>query len=112
MTLKSVKCNISEQETTIQYSRDSKELHLYTSDNTVVTKMNKLLNTPGTKWRLEKPTYLDGEPTGYFFVCEDKRVVSLKAKVTENTRQYTEEEKDILREKIKIAQEARKKNKV
>ena len=25
MTLKPVKCNISEQETTIQYSRDSKE---------------------------------------------------------------------------------------
>ena len=90
MTLKSVKCNISEQETTIQYSRDSKELHLYTSDNTVVTKMNKLLNTPGTKWRLEKTTYLDGEPTGYFFVCEDKKMLSLKAK---GKRQLTAEEK-------------------
>lgn len=112
MTLKSVKCNMSEQETTIQYSRDGKELHLYTSDNTIVTKMNRLLNAPGTKWRLEKTTYLDGEPTGYFFVCEDKRVVSLKAKVAENTRQYTEEEKDILRERMKNAQEARKKNKV
>ena len=91
MTLKSVKCNASEQETTIQYSRDSKELHLYTSDNTVVTKMNKLLNAPGTKWRLEKTTYLDGEPTGYFFVCEDKGLITLRAKKTES-RQLTEEE--------------------
>lgn len=91
MTLKSVKCNASEQETTIQYSRDSKELHLYTSDNTVVTKMNKLLNAPGTKWRLEKTTYLDGEPTGYFFVCEDKGLITLRPKKTES-RQLTEEE--------------------
>ena len=91
MTLKSVKCNISEQETTIQYSRDSKELHLYTSDNTVVTKMNRLLNTPGTNWRLEKTTYLDGEPTGYFFVCEDKGLITLRAKRQE-TKKLTEEE--------------------
>ena len=91
MTLKPVKCNTSEQETTIQYSRDSKELHLYTSDNTVVTKMNRLLNTPGTSWRLEKTTYLDGEPTGYFFVCEDKSLITLRAKKTES-KQLTEEE--------------------
>ena len=100
MTLKSVKCNISEQETTIQYSRDSKELHLYTSDNTVVTKMNRLLNTPGTNWRLEKTTYLDGEPTGYFFVCEDKGLITLRAKKTES-RQLTEEHTQKLRDHIK-----------
>ena len=100
MTLKSVKCNISEQETTIQYSRDSKELHLYTSDNTVVTKMNRLLNTPGTSWRLEKTTYLDGEPTGYFFVCEDKGLITLRAKKTES-RQLTEEHKQKLRDRMK-----------
>lgn len=91
MTLKPVKCNTSEQETTIQYSRDSKELHLYTSDNTVVTKMNKLLNAPGTNWRLEKTTYLDGEPTGYFFVCEDKGLITLRPKRQE-TKKLTEEE--------------------
>ena len=100
MTLKSVKCNISEQETTIQYSRDDKELHLYTSDNTVVTKMNKLLNTPGTSWRLEKTTYLDGEPTGYFFVCEDKGLITLRAK-KQKAKELTEEHKQKLREHMK-----------
>ena len=104
MTLKSVKCNISEQETTIQYSRDSKELHLYTSDNTVVTKMNRLLNTPGTNWRLEKTTYLDGEPTGYFFVCEDKKAISLKAKpVTREKKELTEEERAVIRTRLRAA---------
>lgn len=104
MTLKSVKCNANEQETTIQYSRDSKELHLYTSDNTVVTKMNKLLNAPGTKWRLERTTYLDGEPTGYFFVCEDKKAISLKAKpVTREKKELTEEERAVVRTRLHTA---------
>ena len=56
MELKSVKCNAEEQETTITISRADGVIHLYTSDNTRVTKMQKLLNTKGTEWKLDKVT--------------------------------------------------------
>lgn len=104
MLLKSVKCDIREQETTIQFSRDGKELHLYTSDNTVVTKLNKLLNAEGSLWRLENTTYKDGEPTGYFFVCENKKTLSLKAKpITREKKELTEEERAAIKTRLLAA---------
>ena len=85
MELKSVKCNAEEQETTITISRADGVIHLYTSDNTRVTKMQKLLNTKGTEWKLDKVTYnKDGEPTGYFFSCSNKKMLSLRAKSVEH----------------------------
>ena len=85
MELKSVKCNAEEQETTITISRADGIIHLYTSDNTRVTKMQKLLNTKGTEWKLDKVTYnKDGEPTGYFFSCSNKKMLSLRAKSVEH----------------------------
>lgn len=105
MLLKPVKCDMREQETTIQFNRDSKELHLYTSDNTVVTKLNKLLNAEGSLWKLENTTYKDGEPTGYFLVCEDKKTCQLKAKTVKIT--LSDEEKQALAQRLNQARTVR-----
>ena len=107
MELKSVKCNAEEQETTITISRSDGVIHLYTSDNTRVTKMQKLLNTKGSEWKLDKVTYnKDEEPTGYFFSCNNKKMLSLRAKPAEHAPMSEEQ-------KTKIAEalaKARSKN--
>lgn len=100
--LKSCSCPAEEQETTIQISRDGREIHLWTSDNTRVTKMQKLINAPGTLWKLTKTTYdKEGNPTGYFFVCSDKNMITLRAKP--QTKEYSEEEKAALTARLKEA---------
>lgn len=100
MELKSVKCNVEEQETTITINRTEGIIRLYTSDNTRINKMQKLLNAKGTEWKLDKVTYnKDGEPTGYFFSCSVINCLSLKAKKAKG-REFTEEEKIAAREKF------------
>ena len=96
MELKSVKCNAEEQETTITISRADGVIHLYTSDNTRVTKMQKLLNTKDTEWKLDKVPYnKDGEPTGYFFSCSNKKMLGLSAKSTEHAPMSEEQKAKI-----------------
>lgn len=100
MELKPVKCNVEEQETTITISRADGIIHLYTSDNTRINKMQKLLNTEGTEWKLDKVTYnKDGEPTGYFFSCNNNKMLSLRAKPIEHAP-MSEEQKAALIERF------------
>lgn len=100
MELKPVKCNVEEQETTITISRADGIIHLYTSDNTRISKMQKLLNTEGTEWRLDKVTRnKDGESTGYFFSCSNKRMLNLRAKSVEHAP-MSEEQKAALIERF------------
>ena len=94
--LKSVKCNVEEQETTIQISRADGIIRLYTSDNTRISKMQKLINAKGTEWKLDKAAYnKDGEPTGYFFSCSNKKMLSLRAKPTERAPMSEEQKAKI-----------------
>lgn len=94
--LKSVKCNVEEQETTIQISRADGIIHLYTSDNTRISKMQKLINAKGTEWKLDKAAYnKDGEPTGYFFSCSNKKMLGLRAKSTEHAPMSEEQKAKI-----------------
>ena len=107
MELKSVKCNAEEQETTITIDRTDGVIHLYTSDNTRISKMQKLLNAKGTEWKLDKVTYnKDGEPTGYFFSCNNKKMLSLRAKPADRVP-MSEEQKTKIAE---VLAKARSKN--
>ncbi len=100
MELKSVKCNVEEQETTITINRTEGIIRLYTSDNTRINKMQKLLNAKGSEWKLDKVTYnKDGEPTGYFFSCSNKKMLSLRAKSVEHAP-MSEEQKTALAERL------------
>ncbi len=100
MELKPVKCNVEEQETTITINRTDGIIHLYTSDNTRINKMQKLLNAKGSEWKFDKVTYnKDGEPTGYFFSCSNKKMLSLRAKSVEHAP-MSEEQKTALTERL------------
>lgn len=79
--LKSVVCNVDEQETTITFSRKDNCMNMYTSDNTQITKMSKLINIPNAIWKLVKVDYnKSNEPTGYFFRCDNKKGITIKGK--------------------------------
>lgn len=89
--LKSAVCNIDEQETTVTFSRKDNCIDMYTSDNTQITKMNKIINTPNAIWKLVKVDYnKNNEPTGYFFRCDNKKGITIKNK---NRNRIISEEK-------------------
>lgn len=98
--LKSVVCDMDEQETTIVFSRKENIAYVYSSDNTMLTKIQKLLNAPDSEWQLIKTSKdRDGNPTGYEFTV-NKKMVSLRAKKKPG-REFTEEERKALGERLR-----------
>ena len=86
-----------EIETTITMTGNGADgFRVYTTSNSMLTKIGKLLDAPDTAWKLEKvERYSDGVPSGYFFTCSVKSCLSLKAKKAAG-REMTEEEKEAL----------------
>lgn len=101
--LKSVVCeDIYEQETTIVFSRKENKASVYCSDNTMLTKIQKLLNTPDSEWELKgMDEDKEGNPTGYFFECP-KNLISLRAKKKVG-KEYTDEERAAFAERMQRA---------
>lgn len=89
---------IEEQETTIQISRDSSLAHIYCSDNTMLTKFKKLLNSNPKDWKCTPVLDSQGNPTGYFITCP-KSLISFREKAT--TRAITPEQREALVQRMK-----------
>lgn len=89
---------IEEQETHINWSREDARAKIYTSDTTTMTKLNKLIELPDTKWKLEGESKLkSGEVIGRTYSCPVE-FVSFRTK--RSTRQYTEEDKKRIAERL------------
>lgn len=72
---------------------------VYTTNNSMLTKIGKLLDAPDTAWKLEKiERYSDGVPSGYFFTCSAKSCLQFKAKKI--SRELSEEEKEALTQRF------------
>ena len=86
-----------EIETTITMtSNGANGFRVYTTSNSMLTKIGKLLDAPGTACNLEKvERYSDGVPSSYFFTCSGRNCLSLKAKKAAGSG-MTEEEKEAL----------------
>ena len=93
-----------EQETTISWYRRDAVASVYTSDNTMLTKMKKLMaKSPDCK--LKNITWSkDGEPTGYFFEVPVRFVKVLKPK------EVSEEQRAALSERLKARKELGREN--
>lgn len=96
-----------EIETTITMAGNGADgFRVYTTSNSMLTKIGKLLDAPDTAWKLEKiERYSDGAPSGYFFTCSVKNCLQLKAKKV--SRELTEEEKEALAQRF-VASRAEK----
>ena len=90
-----------EQETTINFSRTDKEAEVYTSDNTVLTKIKNMFNSDDCEWKL-KDVVKDQERNvvGVFFIVP-KKLVSLRAKTVKSS--LTDEQRRAAAERLKNA---------
>lgn len=88
-----------EQETTINYSRTDKEAEVYTSDNTVLTKIKNIFNNNDCEWKLKDVVRdQNGNIIGVFFVVP-KKLISLRAKTTKSS--LTDEQRVAAAERLK-----------
>ena len=107
MKLESCRNNrVEEIETTVTITGNGSEgFRVYTTSNSVLTKIGKFLDDKNTPWSIEKiERYSDGIPSGYFFKCSVKNCLQLKARKLP-TKELTPEEKVALSERLKLARE-------
>lgn len=92
--------NISEQETSVNFSRDGDICTVYTSDSTVMTKLDKLVESDKSPhWKLKEEHRLhNGELIGKTYETH-KRLISFRSNIT--TREMTEEQKEAASERFK-----------
>lgn len=90
-----------EQETTINYGRIDKEAEVYTSDNTVLTKIKNMFNSDDCEWKLKDVVKdQEGNVVGVF-VTVPKKLISLRAKTVKSN--LTDEQKRAAAERLKNA---------
>lgn len=90
-----------EQETTISWYRRDAVASVYTSDNTMLTKMKKLM-AKSSDCKLKNITWSkDGKPTGYFFEVPVRFVKVSKPK------EVSEEQRAALSERLKAMRETK-----
>lgn len=99
--------SVAEQETSISFMRDSDICMVYTSDSTVITKLDKLAeSSKAPHWKLKEEHRLqNGELVGKTYVTH-KRLISFRADIT--TRELTEEQKEAAADRMREWQGKRK----
>lgn len=88
---------VNEQETVIQISRDSNEAHIWTSDTTMMTKLDSFCSVSDS-WRLTSEGAINGEVVNKEYVA-DKALISFR-KNRNKTTPLTEEQKEELRDRL------------
>ena len=101
--------NISEQETSVSFTRDSDICTVYTSDSTVITKLDKLAESDKSPyWKLKEEHRLhNGELIGKTYETH-KRLISFRSNIT--TREMSEDQKEAASERFKRMWKDRQEN--
>ena len=99
--LQTIDCPTEEQETTIVFTRNDTCMQIYTSDNTMLTKLKKLIKEDSGVWKCWCAGLNgDNNPTGYFFEGP-KSMLTIRSK----KRELSEEQKESVRERFRQARE-------
>lgn len=69
-----------EQETIIQFNRSDEFATIYTSDTTMITKLDKLCKTVPDNYKLVKKETRKGKTVSKIYRLEDKSFISLRSK--------------------------------
>ncbi len=89
---------IEEQETHVNFNRNDERAMIYTSDTTMMTKFNKLVELQGTEWKLEAVSKLkNGELIGKTYSCPVSFITFRRKKIE---REYSEERKKEIAERL------------
>ena len=90
-----------EQETTINYGRNDEEAEVYTSDNTVLTKIKNIFSSDDCEWKLKNVVKdKEGNVVSVFFSVP-KKLISLRAKTVKSS--LTDEQRRAAAERLKNA---------
>lgn len=102
---------IEEQETTINYSRNESCATIWTSDTTMMTKLDKLCEKSDGYVLVDTGrSILDGEVVSKTYRVKDKSLISFRAKKMERgSKQMTEEQRQAMAEHLARAREAKAK---
>lgn len=100
---------IEEQETTINYARGDSYATIWTSDTTVMTKLDKLCEKSDSYTLIDTGvSILDGEIISKTYRVEDKTLVSFRAKRLEReSKPMTEEQRQEMVDRLARARAAR-----
>lgn len=92
--------NVSEQETSVSFARDSDICTVYTSDSTIMTKLDKLVESDKSPyWKLKgEHRLLNGELIGKTYETH-KRLISFRSNIS--TREMSEEQKEAASKRFK-----------
>lgn len=90
---------IEEQETHINWNRGDERVKIYTSDTTMMTKFNKLVETAGADWKREGESKVakTGEVVGVMYSCPTN-FISYRTK--EVVRNLTQEQREEIRNRL------------
>lgn len=94
-----------EQETSIVFERNSDKMSIWTSDNTMVTKLKKLMTNNPKEYKLVSISTYDGQPVAYEFEAP-KKLLTLKTNIPIPT--LTDEQRAAKAERMKAVHEARR----
>jgi len=94
---------VNEQETTINFARDGKTASIYTSDSTVMTKLDKLAAQKDSSYRVVELHTLSGTVVAKTYECGSKRLISFRAGGRKST--MSEEQRKAAAERLRIARE-------
>lgn len=90
---------IYEQETIVRFYRDEDRATVYTSDITMMNKLDKMVATSGDWYLVGSHNFKDGTIADKTYECP-KRLISFRTKVVEQ-KPLTEEQKEAKRELLR-----------
>ena len=99
---------LDEQETVIQISRNGNTADIWTSDSTMIHKLEKYMSLSESPYKVKDEYKLEDGRRIILEVECPKKLVSLRSKL-QAKREYTEEELKSLRERFAKVREAKKK---
>lgn len=94
-----------EQETTINLSRTEDKMSIWTTDNTMVTKLRALMIKNPKDYKLVTVSTCNGAPAAYEFEAP-KKFLSLRS--GETTRVYTDEQRAAAAERLRAIRTSQK----
>lgn len=89
-----------EQETTISFSRNDTGAEIWTSDRTVMTKLDRMCRESPETWKCKKAEYLlDGSLANKVYTVSDKSLISFRSRKIK--RDLTDEQRAELSARMK-----------
>lgn len=83
--------SVLEQETTVNFGRADKVARIWTSDTTVMRKLDKLVEKDPKNWKCKSQKDKDGDVISKEYIVQNKKLVSFRAE-----RILSEAQKEVL----------------